>query len=164
MPTVVANMAGLLKYFHHEPKQDLPALPNPKGWESTIFFNWIGKKSFTIFLTRRPNAMWKVWGVLEFNFHSEVLNRQACCRRWSNSNSMILYQSLSSWFAKLADFSPSGITVLVIHQFITAKLSLCRHSPRFYPTNILLHTVINCVDGWYVFHYSHGILTCCVLF
>ena len=24
-------MAGLLKYFHHEPKQKLPVLPDPKG-------------------------------------------------------------------------------------------------------------------------------------
>ena len=24
-------MAGLLKYFHHKPKQNLPVLPDPKG-------------------------------------------------------------------------------------------------------------------------------------
>ena len=80
-----------------------------------------------------------VWGVLEFNFLSEALNRQVCCRTWSNCNGTTFFQSLSynsSIFPLLF-----GITVLVTCHFIPAIVSLHKYLPIFHPTNISPLTV-----------------------
>ena len=36
----------------------------------------------------------------------------------------------------------SDIAVLVIYQFISTKISLCKYLSIFYPTNVLPHTVL----------------------
>ena len=93
-------MAGLLKYFRREGKQKLPVLPDPKGSLSekvpsssieltnNVVHNILDKETM-------PRGGKRGEYIPEFNFHSEVLNRQACCRKWRNSHDTILCQSLS---------------------------------------------------------------------
>ena len=94
-------MAGMLKYFRCESKQKLPVLPDLKGSLSEkvpsssieltndIVHDIIDETETT------PPCGKRGAGIFELNSSSEVFNRQACCRKWSNSNDMILCESLS---------------------------------------------------------------------
>ena len=137
---VPANMAGLLKYFYREPIQSLPVLPCPKGSFSEKV------PSFSIELSK-------------YTWQEDQTPRGNCGEYLSSTSAQKFLISkhaaedgviaMVGYYAKVFPhnlpnspiFTLHGITVLVICQFITAKVSLCRYSPIFYPINILPCTV-----------------------
>lgn len=73
-----------------------------------------------------------MWGVLEFNFHLIILYKHAA----EDGVTATVEYYAKPFPHNLPIFYPSGVKVLVVHQYITAKVSLYEYSPIFYPTDI----------------------------
>ena len=136
-------MASLLKHFHHKSKQKPPVLPDLKDSLSEKVASSIELTNSIIHNVQ--SQAWQednaapAWGVLEFNFRSEVLNRQVCCQRWSNSNSTILFQAF-------AHDSPNSPIFLWYSSF--------GDLPIYYRQSFIMQVFINILPYQYFFVYG----------
>ena len=89
VPVIIANMAGLLKYFYCEPNLKLPVLPDLKGSLSekvpSSSIDLINYINYNI-LDKKTTPHGKCGEYFSLTSAQKFLNWKVYCRRWSNSN------------------------------------------------------------------------------